>query len=86
MGSATATPDKNGFQASAWHFAALVAGNIALALGPWLVRLSDTGPVSAGFWRLLLPLPVLALLAWRWTGLLTTTLSPTPRCSAIRAA
>jgi drug/metabolite transporter (DMT)-like permease len=65
MGSATATPDKNGFQASAWHFAALVAGNIALALGPWLVRLSDTGPVSAGFWRLLLPLPVLALLAWR---------------------
>tara|TARA_R110000751_G_scaffold2018_11_gene9179 strand:+ start:5044 stop:5949 length:906 start_codon:yes stop_codon:yes gene_type:complete len=65
MGSATATADKNGFQASAWHFAALVAGNIALALGPWLVRLSDTGPVSAGFWRLLLPLPVLALLAWR---------------------
>jgi len=65
MGSATATPDKNGFQASAWHFAALVAGNIALALGPWLVRLADTGPVSAGFWRLLLPLPVLALLAWR---------------------
>ena len=65
MARATVTPDKNAFQASAWHFAALVAGNVALALGPWLVRLADTGPVSAAFWRLLLPVPVLALLAWR---------------------
>ncbi|QYJ07873.1 DMT family transporter [Qipengyuania flava] len=68
MSSATATPDKNGFQASAWHFAALLAGNVALALGPWLVRLSDTGPVSAAFWRLLLPVPILAVLAWRAHG------------------
>ncbi|WP_370032637.1 DMT family transporter [Qipengyuania mesophila] len=65
MDRATAPPDKNGFQAGAWHFAALIAGNVALALGPWLVRLADTGPVSAAFWRLLLPLPLLALLAWR---------------------
>ncbi|MEX0341809.1 MAG: DMT family transporter [Erythrobacter sp.] len=65
MGSATATPDKNGFQAGAWHFAALLAGNVALALGPWLVRLAHTGPVSAAFWRLLLPVPILAILAWR---------------------
>ncbi|MFW2350789.1 DMT family transporter [Qipengyuania sp.] len=65
MDRATATPDKNGFQVDAWHFAALIAGNVALALGPWLVRLADTGPVSAAFWRLLLPLPLLALLAWR---------------------
>lgn len=65
MSSATATPDKNGFQAGAWHFAALIAGNVALALGPWLVRLADTGPVSAAFWRLLLPVPILAVLAWR---------------------
>ncbi|MEP5937021.1 MAG: DMT family transporter [Erythrobacter sp.] len=43
--------------------AALLAGNVALALGPWLVRLSDTGPVSAGFWRLFLALPFLVLLA-----------------------
>ncbi|KUO57694.1 MAG: permease [Sphingomonadales bacterium BRH_c3] len=42
---------------------ALLAGNVALALGPWLVRLADTGPVSAGFWRLFLALPFLALLA-----------------------
>ncbi|WP_394269473.1 DMT family transporter [Qipengyuania sp.] len=48
-----------------WHFAALLGGNAALALGPWLVRLADTGPVAAGFWRMVLPLPVLALLAWR---------------------
>lgn len=43
--------------------AALLTGNIALALGPWLVRLADTGPVSAGFWRLFLALPFLLLLA-----------------------
>lgn len=43
--------------------AALLAGNVALALGPWAVRLADSGPVSAGFWRLFLALPFLALLA-----------------------
>lgn len=43
--------------------AALLAGNVALALGPWAVRLSDSGPVAAGFWRLFLALPFLALLA-----------------------
>lgn len=42
---------------------ALLGGNIALALGPWLVRLADTGPVSVGFWRLALALPFLALIA-----------------------
>jgi drug/metabolite transporter (DMT)-like permease len=44
-------------------FAALVGGNVALALGPWAVRLADTGPVSAGFWRLALALPFLLLFA-----------------------
>ncbi|QYU69714.1 DMT family transporter [Leptolyngbya sp. 15MV] len=43
--------------------AALLAGNVALALGPWAVRLADSGPVAAGFWRLALALPFLALLA-----------------------
>ena len=43
--------------------AALLIGNAALAMGPWFVRLADTGPVSAGFWRVALALPVLALLA-----------------------
>jgi drug/metabolite transporter (DMT)-like permease len=44
-------------------FVALLLGNVALAFGPWLVRLSDTGPVATGFWRLLLALPFLWLLA-----------------------
>ena len=65
MNETSSAPDKIGFQAGAWHFAALLGGNAALALGPWLVRLADTGPVSAAFWRLLLPIPLLALLAWR---------------------
>jgi drug/metabolite transporter (DMT)-like permease len=43
--------------------AALLGGNVALALGPWFVRMADTGPVSAGFWRLLLALPFLILFA-----------------------
>ncbi|MDE2411614.1 MAG: DMT family transporter [Sphingomonadales bacterium] len=48
---------------NAWHFAALVGGNTALALGPWFVRLTDAGPVSAGFWRLVLAVPLLAGMA-----------------------
>lgn len=45
------------------HLAALLGGNVALALGPLWVRLADSGPVSAGFWRLALAVPFLALLA-----------------------
>jgi drug/metabolite transporter (DMT)-like permease len=41
----------------------LLIGNIALAFGPWLVRLADTGPVAAGFWRLALAIPFLWALA-----------------------
>lgn len=48
---------------NALHFAALIAGNTALALGPWFVRMADSGPVSAGFWRLTLALPLLFALA-----------------------
>jgi drug/metabolite transporter (DMT)-like permease len=43
--------------------AALVTANVALAFGPWFVRLADTGPVAAGFWRLALAAPVLAAVA-----------------------
>ncbi|AOR78251.1 MULTISPECIES: DMT family transporter [Novosphingobium] len=50
---------------TARHLLALLAANVALALGAWLVRLADTGPVAAGFWRLTLALPVLVLLAGR---------------------
>ena len=48
-------------------FPALLLGNIALAFGPWLVRLSDVGAVAVGFWRLLLAVPFLWLIA-RATG------------------
>jgi len=44
-------------------FAALLLGNVALAFGPWLVRLADTGPVAAGFWRVTLALPFLWIVA-----------------------
>ena len=44
-------------------FPALLLGNVALAFGPWLVRLADTGAVAAGFWRLFLALPFLWLIA-----------------------
>lgn len=42
---------------------ALFGGNVALAIGPWFVRIADTGPVAAGFWRLFLALPFMVLLA-----------------------
>jgi len=45
--------------------AALLIGNAALALGPYFVRLADSGPIAAGFWRLALALPVLFLFASR---------------------
>ncbi len=44
-------------------FAALLIGNLALAFGPWLVRLADVGPVASGFWRLAIAVPFLLLLS-----------------------
>jgi drug/metabolite transporter (DMT)-like permease len=49
-------------------FAALILSNIFLAMGPWMVRLTDVGPVAAGFWRLALAIPLLLLLSWRSAG------------------
>lgn len=60
--SGTGVAEARGWRA-ALLLGALLAGNVALALGPWFVRLADTGPVSAGFWRLFLALPFLVLLA-----------------------
>ena len=74
MTSATEPADKNSYAGNAWHLAALLGGNVALALGPWLVRLTDTGPVAAGFWRMMLPLPLFALLALRERA--TNTVTP----------
>lgn len=68
MSSATSPHDNESFAPRAWHLAALLLGNAFLALGPWLVRLTDTGPVAAGFWRMALPLPLFLFLAWRERG------------------
>jgi drug/metabolite transporter (DMT)-like permease len=45
-------------------FAALIGANVALAFGPWFVRMADTGPVAAGFWRVTLAAPVLLVAAF----------------------
>ncbi|HWK36060.1 MAG TPA: DMT family transporter [Sphingomonas sp.] len=36
-----------------------MAANVALAFGPWFVRMADSGPVAAAFWRMMLAAPVL---------------------------
>ncbi|MBB6504757.1 drug/metabolite transporter (DMT)-like permease [Sphingomonas endophytica] len=43
---------------------AVVVANAALAFGPLFVRLADTGPVAAAFWRMALAVPVLAMIAF----------------------
>jgi drug/metabolite transporter (DMT)-like permease len=48
--------------------AVLVFGACVIAFSPILVRLSDTGPAAAGFWRLVFALPLLALMTWRADG------------------
>lgn len=46
---------------------ALFVANLALACGPWLVRLAGTeahvGPVASAFWRLAIALPILVVAA-----------------------
>lgn len=46
-------------------FAALIAGNVTIAFGPLLVRLSDTGPIATGFWRMALAVPFLIFAGYR---------------------
>jgi len=48
---------------TAWPFAALLVANVALAFGPWFVRMTEVGPVAAAFWRIALATPVLFALA-----------------------
>ncbi len=54
---------------------ALLIGNLCLAFGPLFVRMADTGPVAAAFWRISLATPVLFLIA-RATGQPARRLSP----------
>lgn len=46
-----------------YAFAALIAANLLLAFGPWMVRMTDVGPVASAFWRLALAAPFLLLLS-----------------------
>ncbi len=43
-------------------YVAMVVANVALAFGPWLVRLTDVSSLSSAFWRLALAAPLLFLL------------------------
>lgn len=43
---------------------ALIAGAMALGFAPIFVRLSETGPVATGFWRVFLALPIF----WLWAN------------------
>jgi drug/metabolite transporter (DMT)-like permease len=48
--------------AAARAYAAMIVANLALAFGPWLVRLADVSSLSSAFWRLALAAPMLFLL------------------------
>ncbi|OYY71907.1 DMT family transporter [Sphingomonas sp. 28-63-12] len=62
-------PDRPADAPPASAFVALIIGNVALAFGPWFVRMADTGPVASAFWRITLAAPVLVAAAlvtgWR---------------------
>ena len=55
------SPNPSAARTGRHAFAALIVANLFLALGPWMVRLADVGPVAAGFWRLTLAIPLLLL-------------------------
>lgn len=63
--TSTDSTDSSGKDWTARHLAALLLANASLALGPMFVRLADTGPVAAGFWRLLIATPFILLLSLR---------------------
>ncbi|MDZ4370836.1 MAG: DMT family transporter [Phenylobacterium sp.] len=48
--------------------AVLLVGACIIGLSPILVRLTEAGPAAAGFWRLLLAAPLLALMSHRGGG------------------
>ena len=45
--------------APASAFVAVLVANIALAFGPWFVRMADTGPIASAFWRIAIAAPLL---------------------------
>ena len=61
----SARPPQETLRSTKADFAALVAANALLAMGPLFVRVADVGPVASAFWRMALALPILVLLAAR---------------------
>lgn len=61
--------------------AVLVFGAVVIGLAPILVRLAETGPAAAGFWRLLFATPLLAALSLRPGADRTT--GPPPRAALL---
>ncbi len=58
----TAAPPAPAAAISTTAFLCLLAGGVAIASAPILVRLADTGPVASAFWRCALATPLL----WIW--------------------
>ena len=48
--------------------AVLLLGACVIGLSPILVRLTETGPAAAGFWRLAFAMPILAIVTRRAAG------------------
>src|SRR5258706_2573124 len=48
--------------------AALLFGALAIGAAHIMVRLAETGPAAAGFWRLTFALPMLTAIGWRGGG------------------
>jgi drug/metabolite transporter (DMT)-like permease len=59
-----ASPTRKTVPSTTLPLIACLAGNVALAFGPWFVRMADVGPVAAGFWRIALAAPLLVALSF----------------------
>ena len=75
----SASPSAGQGRAITRAYMAMIVSNVALAFGPWLVRLADVSSLSSAFWRLALGAPLLFLL----TKLVR---QPVPRLSPGRTA
>lgn len=65
---AEATLPAGAAQARWQALAVLVFGACVIGLSPILVRLTETGPAAAGFWRLAFAVPFLAIMTRRASG------------------
>ena len=63
VSDSNSVPNKASASPTSFAFVAVVLANVALAFGPWFVRLSDTGPVASAFWRITLAIPFLVALS-----------------------